>query len=216
MIRFWCPQKGPVDISATDEAVVRIFCQGSCVLVPCGWRFETCRTKMSQPFAAQGLSRVSMWPILLTPLTAALRTLNVSNVRSSSRDLALEALCDMRVASLAARFPCRFFRANAFRLSLSSRCCLPRFLPWFFRRVGCSILNTPRLLHRQQFSLLACALRAFLLSSLRVPRILWQRRTSFGHGCRGKQFRFVVVHYRQSSCWQACSVRVDEISHHSA
>ena len=36
----------------------------------------------SQPFAAQVLSRVSMWPIPLTPLTAAVRTLNVQNVSS--------------------------------------------------------------------------------------------------------------------------------------
>ena len=34
-----------------------------------------------------------MWPIPLTPLIAALRTLTVPNVSSSSRDLALAALC---------------------------------------------------------------------------------------------------------------------------
>ena len=39
----------------------------------------------SQPFAAQVLSRVSKCPISLTPLTAAVRTLNVPNVSSSSR-----------------------------------------------------------------------------------------------------------------------------------
>ena len=103
------------------------------VLVPCcGWRIGTCRTITSQPFAAQGFSRVSMWPILLMPLTAAVRTLNMPNVISSSRDLALAALCYMRVAFLTTRLPRRLFRANALRLSLSSRCCLPRFLPSFF------------------------------------------------------------------------------------
>ena len=114
------------------------------------------------------------------PLTAAVRTLNMPNVISFNQDLALAALCYMRVASLTARFPRRFFRANALRLSLSSRFCLPRFLPSFFRRVGCSTLNTPRLLHRRHFFLLACALRAFLFSSLRVPRFPRRRCTNFG------------------------------------
>ena len=48
-------------------------------------RLVPCSPITSQAFAAQGLSRVSMWPISLTPLTAAVRTLNVSNVSSSSR-----------------------------------------------------------------------------------------------------------------------------------
>ena len=42
----------------------------------------------SQPFAAQVLSRVLRCSIPLTPLIAAVRTLNVPNVSSSSRDLA--------------------------------------------------------------------------------------------------------------------------------
>ena len=54
-----------------------------------------------------------MSPISLTPLTAAVRTLNVPNVSSSSRDLALVALCFLRTDFLSARFPRRFFRANA-------------------------------------------------------------------------------------------------------
>ena len=52
-------------------------------------------------------------------------------------------------------FPRRFFRANALRLSLSSRCFVPRFLPSFFQRVGCSTPTTPRLLHRRHVCLLA-------------------------------------------------------------
>ena len=48
--------------------------------------------------------------------------------------------------------PPSLFRSNALRISLSSRC-LPRFLPWFFRRVGCGTPTTPRLLHRRHFSL---------------------------------------------------------------
>ena len=125
----------------------------------------------SQSLAAQGHSGGSMWSIPLTPLTTAVRTLNVPNVSSSSRDLTLAALCFMRTAFLSARFPRRFFRANALRLSLNSvpRCFLPRFLPPSFRRVGCGTPTTPRLLHRRHFCLLACTLQAFLLSSLRVP-----------------------------------------------
>ena len=67
-----------------------------------------------------------MWLLPLTPLTAAVRTLNVPNVSFSSRDLALVALCFSRADFLSARFPRRFFRANALRLLLSSRCFLPR------------------------------------------------------------------------------------------
>ena len=129
----------------------------------------SCNPMTSQPFAAQVLSRVSMCPIPLTPLTAAVRTLNVPNVSSSSRDLALAALCFLRADFLFARFPRRFFRANTLRFSLSSRCFLPMFLP-SKRRVGYGTPTTPQLLHRRHFRLLACALRAFLLSSLRVPR----------------------------------------------
>ena len=131
---------------------------------------SSCNPMTSQLFATQVLSRVSMCPIPLTPLTAAVRTLDVPNVSSSSRDLALVALCFLRTDFLSARFPRRFFRANALCLSLSSRCFLPRFLPHFFRRVGCGNSTTPRLLHRRHCRLLACALRAFLISSLRVPR----------------------------------------------
>ena len=64
--------------------------------------------------------------------SAAVRTLNVPNVSSSRRDLALAALCFMRAAFLFARFLRRFFRENSLRLSLSSRCFLPRFLHSFF------------------------------------------------------------------------------------
>ena len=42
----------------------------------------SCSSMTSQPFAAQSLSRVSMCPIPLTPLTAAVRTLKVPNVSS--------------------------------------------------------------------------------------------------------------------------------------
>ena len=159
-----------------------------------------------------------MWPIPLTPLTAAVRTLNVPNVSSSSRDLALAALCSLRAHFLSARFPRRFFRANALRLSPSSRCFLPRFLPSFFRRVGCSTPPTPRLLHRGHFCLLACALRAFLLSSLRVPRFPRRRCPNFataGMVAAGNDFALLGCITASRCCWQACTVGIDEFSHQS-
>ena len=96
-----------------------------------------------------------------------------------SRDLALAVLCFLRADFLSACFSRRFFRENALRLSLSSTCFLPRFLPSFFRRVGCGTPTTPRLLHRRHFYLLACAVRAFLFSSLQVPRFPRRRCPNF-------------------------------------
>ena len=55
-------------------------------------------------------------PIPLTPLTAAMRTLNVPNVSSSSQDFALAALCFLWADFLSTRFPRSFFRANILRL----------------------------------------------------------------------------------------------------
>ena len=106
-------------------------------------------------------------------------TLNVPNVSSSSRDLALVAWCFLRTDFFSARFPRRCFRANVLRLLLSSGCFLPRFLPSFFRRVEYGNPTTPRLLHRRHCCLLTCALRAFLLSSLRVLRFPRQRWPNF-------------------------------------
>ena len=53
-----------------------------------------------------------------------------------------------------------------------------RFFPSFFRRAECSTPNTPILLHHQNFFLLACALRASLLSSLGVPHFPRRRCTN--------------------------------------
>ena len=78
-----------------------------------------------------------------------------------------------------ARFPSRFLRANTLRFSLSSGCFLPRFLCSFFGRVGYGTPITSRFLYRRKFCLLAWALRAFLLSSLRVLRFPRQRCPNF-------------------------------------
>ena len=144
--------------------------------------------------STESLIRVSMRPIPLISLTTAVRMLNVPNVSSPSRHLALAAsLCFMRAVSVNARLPRRVFRANVFHLPLSSRGFLARFLSSFFRRVGCSTPNTPRPLHRRHFCLLSCALRAFLLSSLRVPRFP-RRRCTNTHGCSGKSMILVGLH----------------------
>ena len=178
----------------------------------------SCNPMTSQPFAAQVLSRVLMWPIPSTPLTAAVRTLNVPNVSSSSRDLALVALCFLRADFLSARFPRRLFRAKALRLSLSSRCFLPRFLPSFFQRIGCGNPTTPRLLHRRHFCLLACALRVFLLSSLQVLRFPWRRCPNFataGTVAARNVFAMLGCIATSRCCWQACTVSIDNFSHQS-
>ena len=157
----------------------------------------------SQPFAAQVLSRVSMWPIPSTSLTAAaVRTLDVPNVSSSSRDLALAALRFLRADFLFVRFPFAFSEQ----------------MPSVFHSV-------PDVFHPGQvlaFVLPTCSMRhsnhtstspstTLLLTRVCPPSIppllalgptfsavavsqLCHRR----HGCRGKRFRFVGVHRRQS------------------
>ena len=142
-----------------------------------------------------------MWPIPLTSMTAAMRTLNAPNVSSASRDLALAALCFLQAAFLFARSRRRFFGTNVLFLTFSYRCFLPRFLPTFFQRVGYSTLNTPRLLHH----------RTLLLTRVcpsSIPTLLASSPTFSGaalyqlccrrHGCRGKRFRFVGLHHHQS------------------
>ena len=159
-----------------------------------------------------------MWLIPLTPLTTAVRTLNVPNVSSSSQDLALAALCFLRADFLSARFPRCLLRANTLRLLLRSGCFLPRFLPSFFRRVGYGTPTTPRLLHRRYFCLLAYALRAFLLSSARVPRFPRRRCPSFataGTVAAGNDFALLGGITASPCFWQACTVCIDEFSHQS-
>ena len=172
----------------------------------------------SQPFTEQSLSRASICPIPLKPLTAAVRTLNVPNVSFSSRDLALAALCFLRADFLSARFPRHFFRADALRLSFTFTCYLPRFLSSFFRRVRCGTTTTPRPLNHQHYFLLACALPAFLISSLRVPRFTRRRYPNFSNAGRvaaGNDFTLLGCITTSQCYWQACTVNIDEFSHQS-
>ena len=151
-----------------------------------------------------------------SPLTAAMRTLNMANARSSNKDLALVALCFLRAAFLSAHFPSYFFRANALGLSLSSRCFQHTFLPLFFRHVGCSTSNKPRLLRCRHFCLLACSPQASLLSSLRVPSFQRGWYTNFAAaGTVPAENDIPLLGYITTSrcCWQACSVSIDEFSH---
>ena len=152
-----------------------------------------------------------MRPIPLTPLIAAVRMLNVPNVSTPSRDLVMLTLCFVRAAFLTARFSRRLFRANALRLLFSSRG-LPRLLLSFFRRVGCSIPTTSRLLHRRHFCLLVCDLRAFLLSSLRVPRFLWRRCTAVA---AGNDFALLGCITTSQCCCRVCTVSINEFSYQS-
>ena len=186
------PGLDPAAITAEKDGVSRCRHFWSSVFL------VSCSPMTSQPFAAQGLSRVSMCPIPLTPLTAAVRTLNVPNVSSSSRDLALATLCFLRADFLSARFPRRFFRPmpSAFHSVLG-----------VFYLGSClrsSDVLGEALQPRLDFSivelcLLACAFRAFLLSSLRVPRIPRRRYPNFaGTVAAGNHISFGEVRHRQS------------------
>ena len=147
---------------------------------------------------AQILKKSSMWPMPLTPIKAAVHTLNLPNVSSCIRDLALAAWCFMQAAFLIACFLRRFFRASALRLSLNSRF-LPWFPPWFFRHDGCSTPTTPRLLHSR-------------LSSLRVPR--FPRRCS-NFAAPGTVATLLGCITTNRCCWHACTVSIDEFPHQS-
>ena len=153
--------------------------------------FVPCSSMTSRPYAAQSLSRVSMCPIPLTPFTpAAVRTLNVPNASSSSRDLALAALSFLRVDLLSARFPRRLFRANALHLSFSSRCFVPRSLPLVFRRSPSSTLLLTRVCPPSILPLLASSPT---FSATAVFQLCYRR-----HGYRRNRFLFAGVHHRQS------------------
>ena len=142
-----------------------------------------------------------MWPIPLTSLTAAVRTLNVPNVSSSSRDLALVALCFFRADFLSARFPRRFFRTNALRFSLSSRCFLPRFLLAFVLPT-CWVRQSHHATTSPSSTLLFTRVWPPSIPPLRASgptfsAAVVSQRCYRRHGCRGKRFRFVGV-LRQS------------------
>ena len=117
----------------------------------------------------------------------------------------------LRTDFLSARFARRFFQRNGLRLSLSSRYFLPKFLPSFFLRVGSSIPNTPRLLHRRRCFLLSCALRGSLSSSLHVPCYLRRRSTV----AAGNGFTFFGCMTSSRCCWEAFIVGIHESSHQS-
>ena len=166
----------------------------------------TCNPMTSQPFAAQVLSRVSMCPIPLTPLTSAMRTLNVPNVSSSSRDLALVALCFLRTDFLRP-LPPSFF---------SSKCPLPfaQFLQVFPTQVLAFLLPTCLVWHSYRIgnhhdstspsstlsltrvcppSISPLPASGPTFSAAAMYQLCYRR-----HDCRGKRFRFVGVHRRQS------------------
>ena len=109
--------------------------------------------------------------------------------------------------------------------------CLPRIVPSFFRRVGFSTPTTPRLLHRRLFCLLrVCDLRAFLLSSLRVP--WFPQRAAVYQPCArllretlslcwdasppvDAVGRLALSPTTSRCYWQACTVTIDEFLHRS-
>ena len=146
-----------------------------------------------------------------------------ANVQRAKRELLQRrrrpgGLVFLRDDFFSARFPRRFFRVNTPRLSLSSRYFLLSFFPSFFLCVGCGTPTTPRLLHYRHFFLLACALRAFLLSSLRAQRFLRRRCPNFstaGMVAAGNGFDLLGCTTTSRCCWRACTVSIDEFSHQS-
>ena len=208
------PALNPAEITAEKDTVSR--CQNSGSFVP----FVSCSPMTSQPFAAQGLSRVSMCPIPLTPLTAAVRTLNVPIMRSSSRGLALAALCFLQADVLSARFPRRFFRANALRLSLSCRYFLPRPSSCL-RSSGVMGAAFPASLH---FSIVHTSaysrvpseysssprFRSHVFRGGGVPTLLSQARVAAGN-----DFALLGCTPASRCCWQACAISIDELWHQS-
>ena len=113
----------------------------------------SCNPIASQPLAEQGVD-------VANTVNAVDRY--CANVERAKRELVQPRLRPDSLAFHAGGLPHRqpppsFFRVNALRLSFSFRC-LSRFLPYFFRRVGCSTPTTPGLLHCRHFFLLACDL----------------------------------------------------------
>lgn len=119
-----------------------------------------------------------MWPMRLTPLTAAVVAKSAKGGLlyprpcRGSLGLMQTACCSFSAALFIDCPPRHFFGGSALSLSLSSSF-LPSFPPWFFRSVGCSPPTTPRPRHSRLFCLLACDLRAFM-SLLQVSRLTWQ------------------------------------------
>ena len=116
-------------------------------------------------------------------------------------------------AFLTARFFGRFSRAIAFRRSLNSRF-LPRFPPWFFRRVGC---DTPTSLDFSVVDSLAYKHVTYerFFSTLRVPR--FRRRSpnvaAAGTSAAGNDFALLGCITAGRCCLYGCTVSIDEISH---
>ena len=162
----------------------------------------SCNPMTSQPFAAQVLSRVSMCPIPLTPLTAAVRALNVPNVSSSCRDLALMAFCFLRVGRLpllplppslfSSKCPSPFTQFLVFSTQVLAFV-LPTCWVRQSHRASTSPSSTLLLTHVCPPSIPPLLASGPMFSAAAVSQLCYRR-----HGCRGKQFRFVAVHHNQS------------------
>ena len=142
-----------------------------------------------------------MWSIPLTPLTTVVRTFNVSNVSSSSRDVALAVLCFLRSDFLSARFPRRFFPTKHpplfTQFQVVSAQVLAFVLPTCWVRHSYhdstslpSTLLLTRVCPPSTPPLLASGPT---FSAAAVSQLCYR-----SHGCRGKRFCFWGGHRRQS------------------
>ena len=173
-------------ITTKKDAVLR--CRNFGSSVP----FRLLQSNESQPLAAQVLSRVSMWPIPLMPLTAAVRTLNVPNVSSSGRDLALAALCFLR-ADFPAASPVTFYEQipSAFHSVPGASypgSCLRSSDIWvrYSHHASTSLSSTLLFTRVCPPSIPPLLASDPTFSAVTVSQLCYRRQ-----GCRGKRFRFV-------------------------
>ena len=205
------PALNHATITAGKDAVYR--CRNFGSSVPFGLLQSNDATTLCSTGSQQSVDV----PDTVNAVDSCCANVEVPNVNSSSEDVALAALCFLRDDFFSAHSPRRFFRVNTPRLLLNSWYFLPSFFPSFFRRVGCGTPTTPRLIHRH-FFLLACALRAFLLSSLqaqRFPRRRCPNVSTAGMVAAGNDFDLLGCTTTSRCCWQVCTVSIDEFSHQS-
>ena len=156
-----------------------------------------------------------MCPIPLTPLTAAVRTLNVPNVSSSSRDLALVASCFLRTDFLSARFPRRFFEQMSFAFRS-----VPPGVSWPGYCLPSSGVLGAALPPRLDFSIVGTVAYSRVSSEhFSSPRfgshVFRGGDVPTGTIAAGNEFALLGFIAASRCCWQAYTVSIDEFSHQS-
>ena len=161
----------------------------------------SCNLMTQQPFVAQVLSRVSMCPIPLTPLTAAVRT-----VQRAKRELLQRRrrpgglvflagrllLCPLPPSLFPSKHPPPFTQFQVFSTQLLSFI-LSTCWVWHSHHASTSPSSTLFLTRVCSPSIPPLLASGPTFSAAAVPQFFYRR-----HGCRAKRFRFVGVHHHQS------------------